>query len=297
MSRSLGFTAGFAAVLVAGVLLWFFTERVPVSKEAAAPKPSRKTGPPRGGPRIRGAGGEAVPIGPGGASGREASRPPADGATGGKDGKKELALKILDARLAMHDPRRMMERGAGDMEAMRSMGPDLAAFFISEFRASEGERRQTALFLAIESGGADAAAFLKEIMNEGIVPPEERLLVLRSLPGIPSAGGLPADEETVNAAFRMTGSAEADERKGAAGILAWQDTAQARVALMELSAKDTDSWVRAAAIRALGRNGDRSTLAHLAAYPREGLDVEYWVGGALEDAERQIRERLGGPGE
>lgn len=289
--------AGFAAVLVAGVLLWMFASRGPVNpgtKEEGPP--ARKAPSPSGGPRIRGAGGEPLPLGPG-AGVREAPRPSASAAPDGREGARERALKILDARLAMHDPRRMMESSRADMEALRAIGPDLARFFIEEFRAAEGERRRTALFLAIEAGGPDAASFLKEILNDGIVPPEERLLVLRSLPGLPSAGGLPADDETVSAAFRMAGSAEADERKGAAGILAWQDTAQARVTLMELSVKDADSWVRAAAIRALGRNGDRTTLAHLAAYPREGLDVEYWVAGALEDAERQIRERLGASGE
>lgn len=294
MSRTRSFLAGFSLIVVAGILLWFFASR----DAAFEPKPpkaasaARRPGAPPGTPRIRGQG-ESIPI----------ERPPgrAGGSTGGAkaeplepEDKKGIALKILDLRLAMHDPRRMMERGEEDPRKLFSaMGPDLAAHFIEEFRTSEGERRQTALFLAIEAGGADAAAFLKEILNGGIVPAEERLLVLRSLPGIPSIGGLPADDETIGDAYRMVSSGEPDERKGAAGLLGWQDTAQARVTLMDLAGKDPDSWVKAAALRSLGRNGDRSVLNFLQAYPREGLDQEYWVGGALEDAIAQIERRLG----
>ncbi len=212
-----------------------------------------------------------------------------------EDKRIQRARDILEARLSMRDPFRgpMMERGRE--EILGPPGPELAASFVEEFRASEGERRLAALFLAIEAGGSDAAAFMGKIVNgeaEGLSA-EERLLVLRSLPGIPSAGGLPVDSATVDAAYRLSASSEPDERKGAAGILATQDDAQARVVLMNLADRDADSWVRAAAIRALGRAGDRSTLTYLEAYPREDFAQEYWVQGALEDAIAQLARRLG----
>lgn len=153
---------------------------------------------------------------------------------------------------------------------LAELRPSMTATFARIYREAKPRHDAIALELALASGGAEAAALLKEIFGSPLTQKAERVLVGISLSGegtlIKMANGIPADPAFAVLAATTLGLTDPRERIAGVGLLGLQSIDQSRSTLLSLVAQDTDENVRMAALRVLGRNGDRSTLDFLMSY-------------------------------
>ena len=153
---------------------------------------------------------------------------------------------------------------------MAKLDPDMTVFFVQKFHELEGKRERTdALRLAITCGGRDAAELIKKILNDPMSTQGYRFFIGIQLTGEGMDSGLnpiPVDQDMVRLAGQYQASASAWERRITVGIFGNWDSNESRAALENLAANDPDIGVRAAAIRALGQVGNRSTINFLYGY-------------------------------
>lgn len=171
--------------------------------------------------------------------------------------------------------------------------PEQARGFIDRFYAAgEAGSRQAALLMTLRAGGADAGRFLGELLDGGPIQEAERRLALRALPALEAPGRIAVAPELAERAFGLSASADADERMGGAGLLGTQETPRARERLMQMAEADADVRVRASAVRMLGKNGDRTTLNYLRAYPAAELSGDPWAETALDGALWELEKKF-----
>lgn len=170
--------------------------------------------------------------------------------------------------------------------------PAQAKGCIDRFYGEAAESRGAALLMALRAGGAEAGRFVGELLEEGPIQEAERRLALRALPSVESAHRLVINEDLAARAYDLTRSEDADERMGGAGLLGTQETPRARERLMAMAEADADLRVRAAAVRMLGRVGDRTTLGYLRAYPAGELAGDPWGAGAVDAALWELEKKL-----
>ena len=70
-------------------------------------------------------------------------------------------------------------------------------------------------------------------------------------------------------------STQIEDRNGGVGLLGRWDDPSSRAKLQQLASSDSDMGVRGTAIQALGRVGDRATLAYLMSYRPPAADQAY----------------------
>lgn len=173
------------------------------------------------------------------------------------------------------------------------LAPAQARACIDRFYAAEEPgSRSAALLMALRAGGAEAGRFVGELLEEGPIQEAERRLVLRVLPSVESSHRLVINADLAERAYGLTHSEDADERMGGAGLLGTQETPRARERLMAMAEADEDLRVRAAAVRMLGRAGDRATLSYLRAYPAGELAGDPWAAGAVDAALWELEKKL-----
>ncbi len=174
-----------------------------------------------------------------------------------------------------------------------ALGADQARGFIDRFYAAdEAGARQAALLMTLRAGGAEAGRFLGELLDGGPIQETERRLALRTLPALESPDRIAVAPELAERAFGLSTSADADERMGGAGLLGTQETPRARERLMQMAEADADVRVRAAAVRMLGKNGDRTTLNYLRAYPAAELAGDPWAETVLDGALWELEKKF-----
>jgi hypothetical protein len=77
------------------------------------------------------------------------------------------------------------------------------------------------------------------------------------------------------------------------GLLGWKDDPKWRLHLRRVLEQDGEETVRAAALRGLGRIGDRETLGHLKTFaPRKGevMRVPSALAAAIHELQRRFPE-------
>lgn len=170
----------------------------------------------------------------------------------------------------------------------------MAAGFIEAYAAlkEDDPMRSTGLALILLAGGKDAAAFVAAKLSDPSVKPDERQNILQSIgaTSVFMTKRLPYDAGIAQATESLLASPKADERAGAAGLLAGADSDDARGRLRAMAGSDADPQVRAAAIAALGWNGDRAAMEYLKSYPRQ--QNQWAVNNALDRALKQLKERF-----
>lgn len=173
------------------------------------------------------------------------------------------------------------------------LAPAQARACIDRFYAAEEPgSRSAALLMALRAGGTEAGRFVGELLDGGPIQEAERRLVLRVLPSVESPHRLAINADLAERAYGLTHSEDADERMGGAGLLGTQETPRARERLMAMAEADEDLRVRAAAVRMLGRAGDRATLSYLRAYPAGELSGDPWAAGAVDAALWELEKKL-----
>ncbi len=180
--------------------------------------------------------------------------------------KAEEIYKGMTNQKVEEDPKEFL-RVSGQLADLR---PSMTAVFARKYRDAKPRMDSIALELALASGGPEAAALLKEIFGSPSTSKTERIVAGISLSGEGSlmkmANAIPLDPVLASLATTTLGLTDPYERMAGVGLLSLQATDQSRSALQSLVAQDKDEQVRMAALRVLGRNGDRSTLDYLLSY-------------------------------
>jgi len=194
--------------------------------------------------------------------------------------KAEEVYKQLSHPTINEDPKAFM-RATGWLADLR---PTMTPIFVKKYREAKPKHDSIALELALGSGGPEAAALLKEILGSPSTSMAERIQVGISLSGeglltTIMATSVPVDPELANLGMSSLALTNPLERLAGVGILGLQSSDQSRSALQSLVVQDKDEQVRIAALHALGRVGDRSTLEYLYSYatssfPNLSLDQE-----------------------
>ena len=168
---------------------------------------------------------------------------------------------------------RIEEDPKGFMRAtglMADLKPTMTPLFVKKFRAAKPQYDGIALELALACGGPEAAALLKEILGNPSLPKGERVAVGISLTGegllLKLGAWIPVDPELANLGLSSLALTDPYERLAGVGVLGLQGTDPSRSALQGLAVQDKDESIRIAALNALGRMGDRSTLEYLRSY-------------------------------
>lgn len=185
----------------------------------------------------------------------------------------DLGRLALDIRKAINannfeeDPRGWCR----EMALLGKLGPELTPHFVGLYRASRPKFDPVLLELAIGSGGPELAPLLKDIFGNPATPEGERVMAGVTLTGegLPSRmqSPLPPDPELVELAVRtLATSNNGFEQNGALGLLGLQATDASRETLRSLLVRDKTQGLRAGALQALSRVGDRSTLDFLRSY-------------------------------
>ncbi len=178
--------------------------------------------------------------------------------------------------------------------ALDELDESMTAGFIEAYAAlkEDDPMRSTGLALILLAGGRDAAAFVVAKLSDPSGKPEERQNILQSIgaTSIFMTKRLPYDAAIARVTESLLASPKAEERSGAAGLLAGADTDDARGRLRAMAGSDADPQVRAAAIAALGWNGDRAAMEYLKSYPRQ--QNQWAVNNALDRALKQLKERF-----
>lgn len=205
-----------------------------------------------------------------------------------------------------------LSKGTGDSEeTLKAMGrigeldADMASFFIDRYKEQRGKPEteyETALFLALASGGPEVSALILGHLTDPSVPAAERQSLLQGISengGFYSMNRIPVNEELCQVALRLGGSQDQAERQGGAGLLGGVDTVQSRAALQQMAFNDADWGVRSRALRSLGYVGDRGTLQVLESYslpavpaPTPENPAQNWQHRILAQTLEAAKERL-----
>jgi len=202
------------------------------------------------------------------------------------------------------------EDSKGFMKAMgllADLRPTMTPIFAGKFRTAKPQYDSIALELALASGGPEATVLLKEILGSPTIQKGERVGVGISLTGdsyLRRLGtSIPVDPELASLGESCLALTNPYERLAGVGVLELQRTDQSRSALQGLAVQDKDEPIRVAALNALGRIGDRSTLEYLRSYAVSSFpdlfeESELGEGkppsakGALLQALRQLSQRF-----
>lgn len=180
--------------------------------------------------------------------------------------KAEEIYKQLKHPTVQEDPKAFM-RATGFLADLR---PTMTPIFVRKYRESKPQIDSVALELALGSGGPEAAALLKEILGNPSISKAERVSVGISLTGegllTQMGSSVRVDSELANLGINSLALADPLERLAGIGILGLQSSDSSRLALQNLVVQDPNEQVRIAALHALGRVGDRSTLDYLHSY-------------------------------
>jgi hypothetical protein len=192
--------------------------------------------------------------------------------------KAEEVYKGMIDQKAAEDPKAFMKL-TGQLADLR---PSMAAVFARKYREARPRIDSVALELTLASGGPVAGDLLKEIFGSPSTQVGERIVAGISLSGegalMKMANGIPPDPTLAILAATTLGLTDPHERMAGVGLMGLQTTDQSRATLQSLVSQDKDEQVRMAALRVLGRNGDRSTLDYLlsyaaASFPELSLDT------------------------
>ncbi len=212
-----------------------------------------------------------------------------------------IAKEIYEAFLASM---KAEETGEGSGNYWKVLGrldeldESMASFFIGKYSKAEGkEESELALGLALWSGGKEAVEFIKELLRDSSLGGKARNSLLQSFAmwgddGFYPAKPLPVDSELAQMAFQLAESPKTEERSGGAGILGHCDDPASRAKLQQLASSDSDTRVRYAVLQALGKVGDRATLAYLASYtvPSDQPDLQQQLKGAIAKLKKKYPE-------
>jgi len=181
----------------------------------------------------------------------------------------------------------------------------MTAWCVKKYRDSKPKVDSVALELALGSGGPEAVALLKEILGSSPSLPEERVklgIVLNGQSMISRIGrGLPVDDELARLGERALAQTDPWERMAGIGLLGLQDTEGSRAQLQSLVSQEPNEHAKEAAIRALGKVGNRASLEFLGGYALATIpppkspedDAERTpLDQALRDAIRDLRKRF-----
>jgi hypothetical protein len=178
--------------------------------------------------------------------------------------------------------------GPGQAELEKELHPDMGAYFRRRYQEEPGqEARLMALRLCLKSGGPEAPRLLAERLAADT--PEERFLLEFLLGSATNQfGETPIDELMVvpgliDAAVKLTVSADASTRRRGAGVLGRQRDARSREILQRMAQWDPDDGVRWEAVVGLSRIGDAGSLNFLRSLPKDK---------ALDDAIQRLERRL-----
>lgn len=185
----------------------------------------------------------------------------------------DLARLAVDIRNAMtgnnweENPRAFCK----EMALLGRLGPELTPHFVRMYKASRPKIDSVVLELAVGSGGPELTPLLKDIFGNPATPQGERVMAGVTLTGegIPSRmqTPLPPDPELTELAIRtLAASPDGFEQSGALGLLGLQATDASRETLRSLLVGDKSQNLRAGALQALARVGDRTTLDFLRSY-------------------------------
>ncbi len=181
---------------------------------------------------------------------------------------------------------------------------DLVDFFAARYHEALGDerddRRDTAVMLALISGGEKASGFLDGILNNPEIGVEKRKDVmgdLRSWGSWVSMERIPLTDSLRRTGTRLRES-EADwERAGGAGLLSNSSDAESRSILEGMLLNDPSESVKASAARSLALSGDRTTKVFLQNYydsamSRGDLEDSRYLRRGLERALEMLADRF-----
>lgn len=168
------------------------------------------------------------------------------------------------------------------------------------FESENEEDRLLAMRVLIARGGNDAMRFVRRFQDTNHRSNIERMTVARAIGlddgALPKLAPLPLDAELSRRANQHIESSDAWDRVLGAGLLASQDGEEARTSLTHLAESDTDTRVRAAAIRSLGAVGTSETLHYLKQYftvsPYPPAETDLEVLEALRFSTAKLTEKF-----
>lgn len=186
--------------------------------------------------------------------------------------------------------------------ALISKIPELAEaeapYFVERYKQSADiSKKRMALELALASGGKDALTLVLERLRDSSLPKEEREMLLGVFwrgPTSEMRADMPlvVNDELGAIALRCMDSQDESERAGSAGLLGGYSNPLSPTRLRHAADLDASPWVRAAAIRSLGRVGGRDVLAYLQSYPVPAGDERLDIEGAIKEAVQRLKKRF-----
>jgi hypothetical protein len=198
--------------------------------------------------------------------------------------------------------RKMQEEPAAWLRMLGRLGEmdrSMTTWCVKKYRESKPKVDAVALELAVRAGGPEAVALLKEILGSSHALPGDWATVgiVLSGQGMISrvGGGLQVDEELARLGERALARSDPWERMAGIGLLGCQDTDGSRAMLQSLVSQELNGPAKQAAIRALGRVGNRASLDFLGGYavatfppPKSAEDDE-----ELTPLEATLRDAIG----
>ncbi|HVR87161.1 MAG TPA: HEAT repeat domain-containing protein [Planctomycetota bacterium] len=186
------------------------------------------------------------------------------------------------------------------MQMLYQLDEEMTPYFVERYETDpDPTLRGVAWYLAVASGGPVAAEFLGRWIDDPATPPQRRAELLDSLCGfdpiVPiTFQKIPVGDTLGATALRLSDSASAGDRRGAAALLGNYGAPESEAVLRRLADSDADPETRGVAIRSLGRIGTPQTLAYLRSYPGPSADVGYpdpawYVKASLADSLRQLK--------
>ena len=162
----------------------------------------------------------------------------------------------------------------------------MAGVFLEEFKAATTmEGRVAALTLVLSAGGDQVAAFIEDSLIRADVSVENRAVILNALAGnsgmFSGLDRVPMTPALCDLAERFASSADPIERSAGAGLLGGVDTQKSRDRLQEIVNSESNTKVLAAAIRALGRNGDKANYDTLKSFQNSRSSAQLGSGSAV----------------
>lgn len=180
---------------------------------------------------------------------------------------------------------------------LEELDESVTPFFLEKYRKAEGEEKELAMGLALCCGGREGATFVMELLENATLSEKERNSLLSALTTWGDNGLFPCKPllvgpELAQKAFQLAESARDEERYAGIALLGQYDDASCRAKLQQFASSDSNPVVRSSAILALGRVGDRTTLAYLQSYavPSDQPYLQQQIKGAIAKLKKKFPE-------
>jgi|GEM_PF-4038308 len=175
------------------------------------------------------------------------------------------------------------------MALFAALDSDMGPYFAQKYKESAGgEMDHTALTLGLSCGGGEMTDLILERFNDPNAPRMELNNLCRAMSGIDgwltSFDNLVMNDRVRETAERLLRSENPLERRGGAGMLGIAPTQYSEQVLKDIASNDANGYVRAAALKSLGRVGGADTVEFLRAC------LEKAESGEPNDVNMKLRE-------